>query len=139
LIQTSPYFAYGVQRQWVSAVMPQTYNTDFIDSNILHYMQVFPKERWPNVHNCDLWFTGKLVKKEEVKTKANKSENQKPIGFYLGFIVETLLAAYPEVAKQGEPVGLIFTFEGNEAAIPLFQAMEVGQRYFIHGWNAYTI
>jgi ABC-type antimicrobial peptide transport system permease subunit len=139
LIKTSPYFAYGDQRQWVSGVMPDTYNSNIIDSNSPILMERFPKERWPNVHNCDLWFVGELTRKEEVKTKANKPEDQKMIGYYLGFNVDTLLAAYPEVAKQGGPVSLIFTFEGNEAAIPLFQAMKVGQRYFIHGWDAYEI
>ncbi len=139
LIQTSPHFAYDDQRQWVSGVMPDTYNTDIAGSNQPRLMQFYPKEQWPNVHNCDLWFAGELVRKEEVKPKFEQPENKKTIGYYLGFNVDTLLAAYPEVAKPGEPVGLIFTFEGNEAAIPLFQAMEVGQRYFIHGWDALGI
>ncbi len=37
--------------------------------------------------------------------------------------------------KQGDTVALLFLFEGHEAAIPSIQAMQVGQRYFIRGWD----
>ena len=118
LIETSPYFAYGDQRQVVSGVMPQTYNKNDQISNSTAFMNAYPKEDWPNVHNTDIWFTGNLIQKEEVKTFAKLPENRKTIGYFLEFDIDTLLAAYPEVAKQGDPVSLLFMFEGHEAAIP---------------------
>ncbi len=135
LIQTSPYFAFGDQRAIVSGVMPQTYNTNSTDYNFTLLMKAYPKANWPNVHVRDIWFVGELNKREEVKEKFVRPENQKTIGYYLGFTIDTLFAAYPEVAKQGDPVGLVFLFDGNETAISAIEALEVGQRYFIHGWE----
>jgi ABC-type antimicrobial peptide transport system permease subunit len=135
LIKTSPYFAYGDQRELVSGVMLQIYNQDHIICNCPDVMKRFPKEYWPNVHATDIWFMGELIKMEEVKTWAKKPENSKTIGYYLEFNIDTLFAAYPEDARQGQPRGFLFMFEGNEAAIPLIQEMEVGQRYFIRGWK----
>ena len=138
LIQTSPYFAYGDQRQIVSGVMPQTYNENRIDSNNTGVMNYYPPENWPNTHTYDLWFTGDLIDKEEVKTWAKLPENQKTVGYYLKFNIDTLLAAHPKYATQGQPVALLFIFEGHEAAIPSIQAMQVGRRYFIRGWDDST-
>ncbi len=98
-------------------------------------MEVFPPEYWPNTHNTDLWFIGELIDKEEVKTWAKLPENQRTVGYYLKFNIDTLLAAYPEYATQGSTVALLFLFEGHESAIPSIQAMQVGQRYFIRGWD----
>ena len=133
LIQTSPYFAYGDQRELVSGVMLQTYNHNWMISNPSNMGDYLPEEYWPNVHNTDIWFIGELIKKEEVKDD-KWSENKKTIGYYLYFRIDTLLAAHPDYARQDQPVGLLFMFEGNEAAIPFIQAMEVGQRYFIRAW-----
>jgi len=137
LIQTSPYFAYGDQRQLVSGVM-QTYNSygRFLWSNSTVVVENFPEEYWFNVHNTDRWFVGELIKKEEVKDDNRKQpENKITIGYYLEFRIDTLLAAYPEDARQGRSIGLLFLFEGNEAAVPLIEKMEVGQRYLIRGWK----
>jgi len=134
LIQTSPYFAYGDQREIVSGVMPQTYNENRIDTNFTFVMDALPQEYWPNTHTTDLWFTGDLIDKEEVKTWAKLPENQKTVGYYLKFNIDTLLAADPQYATQGNAVALLFLFEGNESSIPTVQAMQVGQRYFIRGW-----
>ena len=133
LIQTSPLIAYGDQREIVSGVMPNTYNENRIDSNATALMDALPPEYWPNTHTYDLWFTGDLIDKEEVKTWAKLPENQKTVGYYLKFKIDTLLAAHPEYAKQGDAVALLFIFEGHEAAIPSIRAMQVGQRYFIRG------
>jgi ABC-type antimicrobial peptide transport system permease subunit len=133
LIETSPYFAYGDQRERVSGVMAETYNQNIIDSNATSLMEALPPEYWPNTHTYDLWFTGDLIDKEEVKTWAKLPEDQKTIGYYLKFNIDTLLAAYPEYAKQGSTVALLFLFEGHESAIPSIQAMQVGRRYFIRG------
>lgn len=135
LIKTNPYFAYGDPRESVSGVMPQTYNENFFVCNCTIVRDAFPPEHWPNVHNTDIWFTGELIAKEEVKTSAKLPENKRTVGYYLKFNVHTLLAAYPEYARQDHPVSLVFIFEGHEAAIPSIQAMEVGQRYFIRGWD----
>jgi ABC-type antimicrobial peptide transport system permease subunit len=135
LIQTSPYFAYGDQREIVSGVMPQTYNENRIDSNNTWVMKYYPPENWPNTHTYDLWFTGDLIDKEEVKTWAKLPENQKTVGYYLKFNIDTLLAADPQYATQGSTVALLFIFEGHEPAIPSIQAMQVGRRYFIRGWD----
>ncbi len=134
LIQNSPYIAYGDQRQIVSGVMQQTYNENHFDSNFTVLMDALPPEYWPNIHNTDLWFIGNLVAKEEVKDP-NQPENQRTIGYYLKFKVDTLLAADPEYATQGNSVALLFLFEGHEAAVPSIQAMQVGQRYLIRGWE----
>ena len=133
LIEASPYFAYGDQRQIVSGVMPQTYNLNRIDSNATMLFEILPPEYWPNTHTYDLWFTGDLIVKEEVMTMAKLPENQKTIGYYLKFNIDTLLAAHPDYATQGKNVALLFLFEGRESAIPSIQAMQVGQRYFIRG------
>jgi ABC-type antimicrobial peptide transport system permease subunit len=134
LIETSPYLAYGDQREIVSGVMSGIYNKNHYACNC-PFWEPYPKERWPNVHNTDIWFTGALIQKEEAKPGAKPDKNTKTIGYYLRFDVDTLLAGYPEEAQQGQKVGLIFTFDGHEDAIPTIQAMEVGQRYFIHGWD----
>jgi hypothetical protein len=133
LIKTSPYFAYGDQRELVSGVMLQTYNQNFLFANFAIFP--YPQEYWPNTHNTDIWFTGELIKMEEVKTWAEQPQNGKTIGYYLKFNIDTLLAAYPEYARQGQSISLLFMFEGNEAAPPIIQEMEVGQRYFIRGWE----
>lgn len=133
LIQASPLIAYGDQREIVSGVMPQTYNENRIDSNATASMEILPPEYWPNTHTYDLWFSGDLIDKEEVKTWAKLPENQKTVGYYLKFNIDTLLAAHPDYAKQGGTVALLFLFEGHESAIPSIQAMQVGRRYFIRG------
>lgn len=132
LIETSPYFAYGDQRFTVSGVMQQTYNSNgkFKWSNSTQLMNILPKEQWFNVHATDRWFIGALSQKEEVK-----NDNGDTFGYHLTFNIDTLLAAYPEDARQGQYIGLLFMFEGNEAAIPLIQEMVVGQRYLIRSWE----
>jgi len=134
LIKTSPYYAYGDQREIVSGVMSGIYNTNVLDFNSTLLMEATPKENWPNVHTSDIWFSGELNKLEEVKPGESPSQNLKTIGYYLGFDIDSLLAGYPEEAQQGQSVGLLFLFDGNEAATPIIQAMEIGQRYFVHGW-----
>lgn len=137
LIETSPYFAYGDQREVVSGVMQQTYNADgrFKWSNNTLFMKQFPMEYWPNVHDTDIWFIGELVKREEVKPMRGQPEEVETIGYSLTFNIDTLLAAYPEDARQGSPLVLLFMFEGNEAAIPIIQEMTAGKRYLIRGWE----
>jgi len=135
LIQTSPYFAYGDQREVVSGVMSQTYNQNFLLANFPEIFAAHPKESWPNTHNTDIWFVGELVKLEEVKIKDPQAETEQTVGYYLGFNIDTVLAAYPEYATQGKTISLLFVFEGNEAAIPLIREMVVGQRFFIRGWE----
>lgn len=132
LIKTSPDFAYGDQRRIASGVMSQTYNEDLSIANHSIY-NALPKERWPNVHETDIWFIGELINKEEVKND-KRIENKTTIGYYLDFKIDTVLASYPDNARQGFPIGLLFMFQGNEAVIPLIQEMEVGQRYFIRCW-----
>ncbi|MCX6038869.1 MAG: hypothetical protein NTW99_13490, partial [Chloroflexi bacterium] len=108
LIETSPFFAYGDQRERVSGVMPETYNQNIIDSNNSYIMNVVPQEYWPNTHTYDIWFTGDLIDKEEIKTRAKLPENQRTVGYYLKFNINTLFAGYPDYASQGKPVGLLF-------------------------------
>jgi hypothetical protein len=142
LIESNPYLAYGDQREIVSGVMSGTYNTSRLDTNVSGMAEYYPKEYWPNTHNRDIWFIGELTKIEEVKTKAKQLKDQKTIAYNLRFVVGTLFAGYPEVAKAGGSVNILFPFDGseteipinqeNEAAIPTIEAMEVGQRYFIH-------
>lgn len=138
LIETSPYFAYGDQRQVVSGVMPQTYNANdkFKWSNSTQFKQVFPEENWLNVHTTDIWFTGVLLQKEEAQVEA-QSDQKETLGYFLRFHLDTVLAAYPENATEGRTVRLIFMFEGNEAAIPIIQEMEPDQRYLIRAWEDY--
>lgn len=134
LIKTSPYFAYGDQRELVSGIMLQTYNQNFHLAN-LPECDPNPIENWPNTHNTDIWFTGKLIKLEEVRPWGVEPEDGRTIGYYLEYSIDTLFAAYPEYARQDGSISLLFMFEGNEAAQPLIQKMEVGQRYFIRGWE----
>ena len=138
LIETSPYFAYGDHREIVSGVMQTTYNSygRYFWSNSIVYMEQFPKEYWPNVHMTDRWFIGELITKEEVKDdKRKKPEDKITIGYYLKFSIDTVLAAYPEHASQGSSIGVLFMFEGNEAAIPIIEEMQVGKRYFARSWK----
>jgi ABC-type antimicrobial peptide transport system permease subunit len=135
LIETSPYFAYGDQRDLVSGVMADTYNQDHLICNCPDVTKRFPNDYWPNVDATDMWFIGDLRKMEEVTIWSNKLKKTITIGYYLEFSIDTLFAAYPEDARQGDPRGFLFMFKGNESAIPLIEEMEVGQRYFIHGWK----
>jgi ABC-type antimicrobial peptide transport system permease subunit len=136
LVKTSPYFAYGDQRQLFSGVMLQTYNENFQFSNNAVYTDAFPKEQWPNTHNTDIWFTGVLIRMEQVTTFAKPPARGTPVGcYYLEFNVDTLFAGYPEYAQPGQSISFLFLFQGNESAIPIIQEMEVGQRYFIRGWE----
>ncbi len=136
LIKTSPYYDYGDQREIVSGVMTGIYNTFILDTNLTYVVEYYSNQGWllPNTHNTDIWFTGELAKKEEIKPGSNQSANLKAIAVYLVFNIDTLFAGYPEYAKNGQSVGLMFLYDGNEAAIPIIKGMEVGQRYFIHGW-----
>jgi hypothetical protein len=138
LIETSPYFAYGDLRQVVSGVMPQTYNANdaFKWSNASIFTQNFPEEHWQNVHTTDVWFTGVMIKKEEAQVEEQDGQ-KKTLGNLLNFQIETVFAAYPENAQQGQTIGLLFMFEGNEGSIPFIQQMETGQRYLIRGWEDY--
>ena len=129
LIKTSPYFAYGDQRQLFSGVMPQTYNENFQFSNNAVYTDAFPKEQWPNTHNTDIWFTGVLIKMEQVTTFAKLPANRTPVGcYYLDTNVDTLFAGYPEYARPGRSISFLFLFQGNKSAIPIIQEMEVRAR-----------
>jgi len=136
LIGTSPYFAYGDQRQVVSGVMPQTYNANdkFKWSNATFLTQNVPEENWLNVHTTDIWFTGVLIQKEAAQVET-QDDQKETLGYFLKFHIDTVLAAYPENAQEGQSKGLLFMFEGNEAAIPIIQEMETGQRYLIRGWE----
>jgi hypothetical protein len=137
LINPSPYFAYGDQRRLVSGVLQQTYNSygRFYWSNS-RIMNGYPQEYWFNVHNTDRWFIGELITKEEVKDdKRKQPEDKITIGYYLDFRIDTLLAAYPEDARQGSSIGVLFMFEGNEAAIPLIEEMVAGKRYLVRCWK----
>ena len=138
LIETSPYLAYGDQREIVSGVMQSTYNAQdkFKWTNATIFKQAFPEEQWPNVHMTDIWFVGELTQKEEAQVEA-RDDQKITLGYYLKFKIDTVLAAYPENAAEGRTVGLLFMFEGNETAIPTLQEMETGQRYLIRGWEDY--
>ena len=137
LIKANPYYAYGDQREIVSGVMSDTYNANVFDSNVTVVMDYYSKLGWPppNTHNTHFWFTGELVKKDEIKQGPKESANRKTIAYYLTFDIDNLLAGYPEYAEEGGSVSLLFVLDSHEAAIPTIQAMEVGQRYFIHGWD----
>jgi hypothetical protein len=99
------------------------------------FMKQVPEEYWPNVHDTDIWFIGELVKREEVKPMRGQPEEVETIGYSLTFNIDTVLAAYPEDAREGSPLVLLFMFEGNEAAIPIIQEMTAGKRYLIRGWE----
>jgi ABC-type lipoprotein release transport system permease subunit len=133
LIERSPHFAYADQREVVSGVMTDTNNQNFIFCNCIAFTNAFPEEYWPNTHNTDIWFTGELLEKEEVKEW--RREHEETIGYLLRFHIDTLFAAYPEDAREGGRIALIFLFEGNAAAIPNIEEMAAGQRYFIRAWD----
>jgi ABC-type antimicrobial peptide transport system permease subunit len=136
LIETSPHLAYGDQREIVSGVMQQTYNANdkFKWTNATNFKQNYPEEEWPYVHATDIWFMGELIHKEEAQIEA-RDDQKITLGYYLKFKIDTVLAAYPENAAEGRTVGLLFMFDGNEAAIPTMQEMETGQRYLIRCWE----
>ena len=138
LITTSPYYAYGDQREIVSGVLQQIYNSDIHtpQANYPDLMMALPEKWVAHTDNADIWFIGEVIKKEEVKDdKRKQPENKITIGYYLEFNIDTILAAYPDDANQGLLIGVLFMFEGNEAAVPLIEKMETGQRYFVRSWN----
>ena len=138
LIETSPYYAYGDQRQLVSGVMQTTYNSygRYLWSDSIDFMDAYPKESLSNVHMTDRWFIGELIAKEEVKDdKRKQPEDRITIGYYLKFSIDRRLAAYPEHARRGSSIGVLFMFKGNELAIPVIEEMEAGQRYFVRSWK----
>lgn len=136
LIKTSPHFAYGNAAEVVSGVMSQIFNTRFLNTNATELIKTLPPEYWPNTHNTDIWFTGELLAKEEIGSDGKQSPaGGKAIGYSLKFHIDTLLASYPENARQGGTVVLLFLFDKNEYAIPSIRNMEVGQRYLIRAWD----
>ena len=132
LIETSPYFAYGDQREVVSGVMHDTYNANdkFKWTNSTLFTESFPQENFPNVHSTDAFFCGELIQNEPVQ-----DNNKETIGYSLKFNIDTVLAAYPENARRGQSIRLLFMFEDHETAIPIIDKMEIGQRYFIRAWE----
>lgn len=132
LIETSPYFAYGDQREVVSGVMAQSYNRNFGLCNYDKFKEIYPEEVWPNLCMTEIWFSGDLIKKAALK---KDPDDEKVDGYFLEFHIDTLLAAYPEYATQGRTISLLFLNEGHESSIPLINEMAIGQRYFIRGWE----
>lgn len=132
LIETSPYFAYGDQREVVSGVMQDTYNANdkFKWTNGTLFTQMVPQESLPNVHSTDIWFCGELIQIEPVQENSKEK-----VGYDLKFNIDTVLAAYPEKAKRGQSIRLLFMFEDDETAIPIIDKMKIGQRYFIRAWE----
>lgn len=132
LIESSPYFAYGDQREVVSGVMHNTYNANdkFKWTNSTLFTERFSQEIWPNVHSTDVFFCGELIQNEPVQ-----DNNKETIGYSLKFNIDTVLAAYPENARRGQSIRLLFIFEDHETAIPIIDEMEIGQRYFIRAWE----
>ena len=132
LIETSPYFAYGDQREMVSGVMAQTYNPYHRIHNHTGIENALPEDQIPNVHLTDVWVIGTLLNKELLMTRV---ENGETIGYILKLSIDTVFAAYPEYVTEGNTFGLIFLFKDHEAAIPYIDRMEIGQRYFLRGWE----
>jgi len=132
LIESSPYVAYGDNRKVVSGVMRDTYNANdkFKWTNSTLFKEMLPQESWPNVYSTDVYFYGELIKNEPVQNNRKVT-----VGYSLTFKIDTVLAAYPENARQGQSIRLLFMFEGQETVIPLIDAMEIGQRYFIRAWK----
>ena len=137
MIETSPYFAYSDKREIVSGVMPQTYNENILFTDYTACIgSISSRALAQRPIPSDIWFAGELIdKRGDSKNWAKLPGDQRTVGYYLKFNVDTLLAAHPEYSvKQGGTVALLFLFEGHEAGIPSIQKMEVGQRYFIRGW-----
>lgn len=132
LIQSSPYFAYGDQREIVSGVMSEVYNKNYKISNSSIYTEIFAEEMWPNVSVTDIWFVGRLVAKEDIQTLSDETN---PDGYRLEFQVDTVLAAFPEYAVEGGSVQLFFIFKDHESSIQYIDEMVVSERYFIRGWE----
>ncbi len=130
LIQTSPYFNYGDRREIVSGVMSNMYGRNLSLSNGVAITSRYPEEQWPNVHMADMWFIGELIQKEEVVTESGKS-----LGYYLDFHVDTLFAGHPDYVTEGRTIKYKFISEDYPSSIPLIDEMELGQRYFIRGWD----
>jgi ABC-type antimicrobial peptide transport system permease subunit len=130
LIQISPYFAYGDQRETVSGVMSQMYNRNTSISNSAAFTRAYPEEQWPNVHMTEMWLIGELTQKEEIVTESGES-----VGYSIDFHIDTLFAAHPDYTAEGRTIEYKFIFEDQESAIPLIDKMVVGQRYFIRGWE----
>ncbi|MDX9771462.1 MAG: ABC transporter permease [Tenuifilaceae bacterium] len=127
LIQNSPYIAYEDRRRATSGVMKDTWNTDINGS----YSWA---EEMTGTFMGDMWFSGKLTTKREILKKIDE-ENTEVIGYTLNFMIDTVLAAYPEDLIEGRPVGFIFLNEGNEATIRAIEQMDVGQRYLMRAWK----
>ncbi|MDO9121353.1 MAG: hypothetical protein Q7U31_06175, partial [Anaerolineaceae bacterium] len=135
LIKKSPHFSYGNSSEVVSGVMSETINDNRIDTLNTWYTENIPPEYWPNTHTNDIWFTGDLVAKEEIGVNGEQPVTSKVTGWTLKFKIDTILAAYPEDANQGNPIVLLFLFENNESAIPAIEEMKVGKRYLIRAWD----
>ncbi|PKO02271.1 MAG: hypothetical protein CVU43_08575, partial [Chloroflexi bacterium HGW-Chloroflexi-5] len=135
LIKNSPHFSYGNSSEVVSGVMSETINDNRIDTLNTWYTENIPPEYWPNTHTNDIWFTGDLVAKEEIGVNGEQPVTSKVTGWTLKFKIDTILAAYPEDASQGNPIVLLFLFENNESAIPAIEEMKVGKRYLIRAWD----
>lgn len=130
LISTSPYFAYGDQREIVSGVTSQFYVPNHGISNNAWFIRTYPEEQWPNVHMTDMWFIGELTLKEEAVTESGKS-----LGYYLDFHIDTLFAGHPDYITEGRTIKYEFISEDYPDSIPFIDEMVVGQRYFIRGWE----
>lgn len=132
LIENSPNFAYGDRREVVSGVMQDIYNANdkFKWTNSTIFTERFPQEIWPNVHSTDIYFYGELIQNAPVQNL-----NKETVGYSLKFNIDTVLAAYPENARPGQSIRLLFLFKDHEQAIPMIDEMKIGQRYFIRAWE----
>ncbi|MBW6474449.1 MAG: FtsX-like permease family protein [Anaerolineaceae bacterium] len=123
LIQKSPYLAFEDNRRASQGVMKDIWNADISGSSRL-------AEELTGTFTGDMWFSGKLTTKREILKQIDE-ETTEVIGYTLNFLVDTILAAYPEDLIEGRPVGFIFLKEGNETAIPAIEQMEVSQHYLM--------
>jgi ABC-type antimicrobial peptide transport system permease subunit len=132
LVKSSPYLAFEDRLRLSSGVMEGLYNSDINgyssenSSPLGHLLK--------GIHNSDMWIYGTLNARREI-LKTTGSEKTEVIGYSLSFLIDQVLAGYPEYVKEGNAIGFLFLFDGNEAAIPSIEAMQEGQRYLIRGWK----
>ena len=130
LIKTSAYLAYQDRRRMSSGVMAGLYNSDYDGSN--------SENSGPNadlfkgITTNNFWFYGRLQTRKEIRPTFGVDPNM--AGYALTFDVDEVVSGYPERVQPGQPLTLLFLIEDHEDALPVIEALQEGQRYFIRGW-----
>lgn len=117
-ISENPYVLISDKPRGASGVIKE----NFYNANLIGFEEI-PAN--------DVFFYGTLISKDELKAEKTVDDQ-----YWYNFIVDTVVAGYPEYVSEGKEVVLL-TISKPEAAL---EPLEVGSRYLVRGcYNPRTI